>query len=140
MYKRIKGHKTTLQLYTERLVADGLIPEGEIEDMKAAFQAKLNEEFETGKVYKPNKADWLDGRWAGMKAIRADEDDPRRGATGVPEAVASSPIFMAFLYGCLPAMSSNPHRCVKKSAAALYPACGMGAGLPLRPTGPDVIR
>ena len=49
-------------------------------------------------------------------------------------------IFMAVLYGCLPAMSSNPHRCVKKSAAALYPACGMGAGLPLRPTGPDVIR
>ncbi|MEX0309964.1 MAG: thiamine pyrophosphate-dependent enzyme, partial [Tateyamaria sp.] len=36
MYKRIKKHKTTLTLYTERLVKDGLIPEGEIEDMKAA--------------------------------------------------------------------------------------------------------
>ena len=36
MYTAIKSHKTTLQLYTERLVADGLIPEGEIEDMKAA--------------------------------------------------------------------------------------------------------
>ncbi|MCT8330625.1 2-oxoglutarate dehydrogenase E1 component [Albidovulum sediminis] len=64
MYKTIKTHKTTLQLYTERLVKDGLIPEGEIEDMKAAFQATLNEEFETGKAYKPNKADWLDGRWS----------------------------------------------------------------------------
>ncbi|MCV2871574.1 2-oxoglutarate dehydrogenase E1 component [Defluviimonas sp. WL0050] len=64
MYKRIKTHKTTLQLYTERLVKDGLIPEGEIEDMKAAFQAHLNEEFETGKNFKPNKADWLDGRWS----------------------------------------------------------------------------
>ncbi len=64
MYKAIKTHKTTLQLYTERLVRDGLIPEGEIEDMKAAFQAHLNEEFETGKNYKPNKADWLDGRWS----------------------------------------------------------------------------
>ena len=66
MYKAIKGHKTTLQLYTERLVADGLIPEGEIEDMKAAFQAHLNAEFEAGKEYRPNKADWLDGRWSGM--------------------------------------------------------------------------
>ena len=66
MYKTIKTHKTTLQLYTERLVKDGLIPEGEIEDMKAAFQAHLNEEFETGKSYKPNKADWLDGRWSHM--------------------------------------------------------------------------
>ncbi|MGC1430448.1 MAG: 2-oxoglutarate dehydrogenase E1 component [Albidovulum sp.] len=64
MYKTIKTHKTTLQLYTERLVKDGLIPEGEIEDMKAAFQAHLNEEFETGRNYKPNKADWLDGRWS----------------------------------------------------------------------------
>ncbi len=36
MYKTIKTHKTTLQLYTERLVKDGLIQEGEIEDMKAA--------------------------------------------------------------------------------------------------------
>ena len=66
MYKSIKTHKTTLQLYTERLVKDGLIPEGEIEDMKAAFQARLNADFEVGKNYKPNKADWLDGRWSGM--------------------------------------------------------------------------
>ncbi|MCV2865336.1 2-oxoglutarate dehydrogenase E1 component [Defluviimonas sp. WL0075] len=64
MYKTIKTHKTTLQIYTERLVKDGLIPEGEIEDMKAAFQAQLNEEFDIGKNFKPNKADWLDGRWA----------------------------------------------------------------------------
>ncbi|MGL4526564.1 MAG: thiamine pyrophosphate-dependent enzyme, partial [Aestuariivirga sp.] len=64
MYNNIKRHKTTLQLYTERLVQDGLIPEGEIEDMKAAFQAKLNAEMEAGKNYKPNKADWLDGRWS----------------------------------------------------------------------------
>ena len=66
MYKAIKGHKTTLQLYTERLVRDGLMPEGEIEDMKAAFQAFLNQEFEAGKDYRPNKADWLDGRWSGL--------------------------------------------------------------------------
>ncbi|MCH2250964.1 MAG: thiamine pyrophosphate-dependent enzyme, partial [Cognatishimia sp.] len=64
MYKKIKGHKTTLTLYTDRLVKDGLIPEGEIEDMKAAFQAKMNEEFEAGKEFKPNKADWLDGKWS----------------------------------------------------------------------------
>ncbi|MFT5869278.1 MAG: 2-oxoglutarate dehydrogenase E1 component [Paracoccaceae bacterium] len=64
MYKTIKKQKTTLSLYTERLVKDGLMPEGEIEDMKASFQAHLNSEFEAGKDYKPNKADWLDGRWS----------------------------------------------------------------------------
>ncbi|MBL4929801.1 2-oxoglutarate dehydrogenase E1 component [Fuscibacter oryzae] len=81
MYNRIRKQKTTLQLYTERLVKDGLIPEGEIEDMKAAFQAKLNEEFEAGKTYKPNKADWLDGRWKSLSAEdRASYD---RGDTGI---------------------------------------------------------
>ncbi|AZB70017.1 thiamine pyrophosphate-dependent enzyme, partial [Cereibacter sphaeroides] len=55
MYQKIKKHKTTLQLYTERLVEDGLIPEGEIEDMKAAFQSHLNEEFDASKEFKPNK-------------------------------------------------------------------------------------
>jgi 2-oxoglutarate dehydrogenase E1 component len=81
MYKKIKGHKTTLSLYTERLVKDGLIPEGEIEDMKAAFQAKLNEEFEIGKDYKPNKADWLDGRWSHLD--RQKENKYQRGKTAI---------------------------------------------------------
>ena len=64
MYKKIKGHKTTLSLYSERLVKDGLVPEGEIEDMKADFQKYMNDEFEAGKDYRPNKADWLDGKWS----------------------------------------------------------------------------
>jgi 2-oxoglutarate dehydrogenase E1 component len=81
MYTTIKRHKTTLQLYTERLVADGLIPEGEIEDMKAAFQAHLNEEFEAGREYRPNKADWLDGRWKSMRP--KDMVNYQRGQTSV---------------------------------------------------------
>lgn len=86
MYKKIKGHKTTLTLYTDRLVKDGLIPEGEIEDMKAAFQAHLNEEFEAGKDYKPNKADWLDGRWSHLDKKDADY---QRGRTAIePETLS----------------------------------------------------
>ncbi|MDZ4096378.1 MAG: 2-oxoglutarate dehydrogenase E1 component [Paracoccaceae bacterium] len=86
MYTNIKRHKTTLQLYTERLVTDGLIPEGEIEDMKAAFQARLNEEFETGKDYKPNKADWLDGRW---KHLEREREEYQAGQTALkPETFA----------------------------------------------------
>ncbi|MGR3466855.1 MAG: 2-oxoglutarate dehydrogenase E1 component [Shimia sp.] len=80
MYKKIKTQKTTLTLYTERLVKDGLIPEGEIEDMKAAFQSDLNGEFEAGKDYKPNKADWLDGRWSNINK-RGEEYE--RGKTAI---------------------------------------------------------
>ena len=80
MYKKIKGHKTTLSLYTDRLVKDGLIPEGEIEDMKASFQSYLNDEFEAGKDYKPNKADWLDGKWSGLER---EKEDYQRGETSI---------------------------------------------------------
>ena len=83
MYKKIKKQKTTLTLYTDRLVRDGLIPEGEIEDMKAAFQAYLNEEFEAGKNYKPNKADWLDGKWSHLDRQDADY---QRGVTAIEDA------------------------------------------------------
>ncbi len=86
MYKKIKTQKTTLSLYTERLVRDGLIPEGEIEDMKASFQSFLNEEFEAGKEYKPNKADWLDGRWSHMDQL--EKGKYQRGETAIaPETM-----------------------------------------------------
>lgn len=86
MYKKIKTHKTTLSLYTERLIKDGLIPEGEIEDMKTAFQAHLNDEFEAGKDYKPNKADWLDGKWSHLDRRK---EEYQRGETAIaPETLA----------------------------------------------------
>ncbi len=82
MYKKIKQQKTTLTLYTERLVKDGLIPEGEVEDMKDAFQSYLADEFEAGTNYKPNKADWLDGKWAHLDR---KEEDYQRGQTAIKE-------------------------------------------------------
>ncbi len=84
MYNRIKKHRTTLNLYTERLVRDGLIPEGEIEDMKAAFQARLNEEFESGRSYRPNKADWLDGQWSHLDR---EGKEYQRGKTAITKKV-----------------------------------------------------
>ncbi|MEP1943519.1 MAG: thiamine pyrophosphate-dependent enzyme, partial [Sulfitobacter sp.] len=86
MYKKIKKQKTTLTLYTDRLVKDGLIPEGEIEDMKAQFQAKLNHEFEAGKEYRPNKADWLDGKWSNLETPK--DKNYQRGKTAIaPETL-----------------------------------------------------
>ena len=80
MYKKIKSHKTTLALYTDRLVKDGLIPEGEVEDMKASFQSFLADEFEAGRDYRPNKADWLDGKWSHLDP---KDEDYQRGETAI---------------------------------------------------------
>ena len=80
MYKTIKQHKTTLQLYSERLIADGLMPKSEIENCKDNFQKILNNEFDAGKDYKPNKADWLDGRWS---HLNQNKENYQRGSTSI---------------------------------------------------------
>ncbi|HEV2557829.1 MAG TPA: 2-oxoglutarate dehydrogenase E1 component [Microvirga sp.] len=83
MYRRIRQHESILEIYAKKLIAEGVVTGPEIDEMKAAWRAKLDAEFDGAQSYKPNKADWLDGRWAGLKAVREDVDDPRRGQTGV---------------------------------------------------------
>src|SRR5215210_4532724 len=84
MYRLIRQHPSTLEIYARKLVAEGVVAEAEVDEMKAAWRAKLDQEFEIVQGYKPNKADWLDGKWSGLKAARDDVDDPRRGKTDVP--------------------------------------------------------
>ncbi|MET4605410.1 2-oxoglutarate dehydrogenase E1 component [Bradyrhizobium sp. JR4.1] len=82
MYKKIAAHPSTLELYARRLISEGVLTEGEVEKAKADWRARLDAELEAGSGYKPNKADWLDGKWAGFK-IADQEEDARRGVTGV---------------------------------------------------------
>ncbi len=82
MYKTIRGHRSTLELYAEKLVAEGVVSAEEVEAQKAEFRQKLDVEFEAGASYKPNKADWLDGRWSHLKPA-GTQDDELRGRTGV---------------------------------------------------------
>ncbi len=80
MYKRIKQHPPTLRLYGERLVKEGLMTQAEVDKAVTGFQEKLQADFESSEEYRPNKADWLDGRWAGYGRPEGDE---RRGETAV---------------------------------------------------------
>jgi 2-oxoglutarate dehydrogenase E1 component len=84
MYKKIRQQPTTLEIYSKKLIAEGVVTEGEVEKMKSDWRARLEAEHEAGQAYKPNKADWLDGRWAGLKTANATQDDARRGETGAP--------------------------------------------------------
>ncbi len=83
MYRAIRSQKTTVQLYGEKLVAEGLITEAEIDRMRADWRAHLEAEFEAGQSYKPNKADWFDGAWSGLRTAD-NQDEQRRGKTSVP--------------------------------------------------------
>jgi 2-oxoglutarate dehydrogenase E1 component len=86
MYKRIASHPGTVEIYSKRLIADGVMTEGEVEKAKADWRARLDAELEAGSGYKPNKADWLDGKWAGFKSAD-QEEDARRGVTGVDVSI-----------------------------------------------------
>ena len=81
MYKKIASHPSTLEIYAKKLVAENVVTAGEVDKMKADWRARLDAEQEASQGYKSNKADWLDGRWAGFKVAEAS-DDPRRGNTG----------------------------------------------------------
>ncbi|MEO1793309.1 MAG: 2-oxoglutarate dehydrogenase E1 component [Pseudomonadota bacterium] len=80
MYRRIKKHPSTVTQYGQRLVEDGVLTPEQVDSMKSDFRTHLEGEFEASDGYKPNKADWLDGRW---KKIGFAEDEARRGETGV---------------------------------------------------------
>src|SRR6202158_4816155 len=86
MYKKIATHPGTLEIYAKRLVAEGVMTQGEVDKAKADWRARLDAELEAGSGYKPNKADWLDGKWAGFKSAD-QEEDARRGITGVDVTV-----------------------------------------------------
>jgi 2-oxoglutarate dehydrogenase E1 component len=83
MYRAIRSHPTTVQIYGDKLIAEGLVTAEELDKLKADWRAHLEIEFEIGQNYKPNKADWLDGAWSGLRSAD-DQDELRRGKTAVP--------------------------------------------------------
>jgi 2-oxoglutarate dehydrogenase E1 component len=82
MYKMIKKHQTTLNLYKDQLVKEEILTEDEAKNKISDFKEFLDNEFELSKSYKPNKADWLDGTWTGIKTASIDA---RRGKTSSTE-------------------------------------------------------
>ncbi len=79
MYAKIKGHPSVRDLYAQRLIGESVASQSDVDGWIAEFDAFLDAEFDGGKVYKADKADWLDGKWSGLKLPTGDE----RFATGV---------------------------------------------------------
>ncbi len=67
MYKAIRSRPTSRTLYAERLARENSVTAETSAAMWDAFQATLDDAFKASKSYRPNKADWLEGSWSGMK-------------------------------------------------------------------------
>ena len=66
MYQAIDRTKTTRTLYAEKLAAEGTVPAADSQAMLDDFTRGLADANEAAKSYRPNKADWLEGHWAGF--------------------------------------------------------------------------
>ena len=80
MYRKIKDLPSTREIYAGRLVGEGVVTAEQAAGWVSEFEAFLDSEFDSGKTYKANKADWLDGKWSHMGMPDVEE----RGSTAVP--------------------------------------------------------
>ncbi|WP_420136537.1 2-oxoglutarate dehydrogenase E1 component [Sphingomonas sp.] len=83
MYEAIRKHPPVSKLYAERLIAQGQVDQAWVDQTEGEFVARLEDEFEAGKSYKANKADWFEGEWAGLAAPREPITERRAAASGV---------------------------------------------------------
>ncbi|TIP31745.1 MAG: 2-oxoglutarate dehydrogenase E1 component, partial [Mesorhizobium sp.] len=51
MYRNIRSHKTVVQVYADRLIAEGHITQAEVDKMRADWRAHLEQEWEVGQSY-----------------------------------------------------------------------------------------
>ncbi|MBI1339482.1 2-oxoglutarate dehydrogenase E1 component [bacterium] len=80
MYRRIRELPSTREIYSKRLIEEGVVTPDEVEAMIKQVEEFLDAEFEKGKTFSAEKADWLDGKWAGLGLPK---DDEHHGQTGV---------------------------------------------------------
>ena len=67
MYQAIGGMRTTRTLYADALAAQGVVTAEASRAILDEFNATLEKSYQAAQGYKPNKADWLEGHWAGLK-------------------------------------------------------------------------
>jgi 2-oxoglutarate dehydrogenase E1 component len=67
MYRAIDALKTTRELYAETLAAEGAVSAERSKALLDEANARLEAAYQAATGYRPNKADWLEGHWSGMK-------------------------------------------------------------------------
>jgi 2-oxoglutarate dehydrogenase E1 component len=148
MYKAIRSHPTTLEIYRKKLVAEGVVTEAKSRRCGRLARAPRRRAG-GGQSYKANKADWLDGRWAGMKApptstIRAAATPASRSRscseigkkiTAVPEGFHVHSTIQRFLDNRRQAIETGRgHRLGdRRGAGVLHAAARRPSGAAVRP-------
>jgi 2-oxoglutarate dehydrogenase E1 component len=83
MYAAIRKHPLISEIYGKRLVEEGVVDAGWIEQQTKSYVDHLEEEFQAAFRYLPDKADWFEGRWAGL----GRPDEPVLGRRNIATAI-----------------------------------------------------
>ena len=83
MYKAIKELKTTRAIYAEALAKEGSVTEAQAKAIADEYNQTLEDAYKGAQSYKVNKADWLEGHWAGLNEAGGEEEQEEQ-ATAAP--------------------------------------------------------
>ena len=83
MYKKIRSHPTTLNIYGRKISSEGLFSESQIEKKKLDFKKFLEAQFNDSKNYK-SELKWFDGVWSRFKPGLGKD---KRGVSGVDKKI-----------------------------------------------------
>ena len=84
MYAAIKTHPLISQIYGKRLIDEGVVDQTWIDETTQEYVAHLDQQFQSALSYLPNKADWFEGRWAGL----GRPDEPVLGRRNIETAIS----------------------------------------------------
>ena len=83
MYAAIRKHPPISDIYGQRLLSEGVVDQAWIDQQVHQYQTLMEGEFEAAKSYLPNKADWFEGRWAGLNKPATPETERRNVSTAL---------------------------------------------------------
>jgi len=88
MYAAIKQHPPISQIYGKKLIEQKVVDQAWIDSETKTYIDQLESDFEAAVSYAPNKADWFEGRWAGL----GRPDEPVLGRRNIPTAVSEEQV------------------------------------------------
>ena len=150
MYAKTKGQPSTREIYSDRLVKEGVVGADQVNAWVSEFEQFLDAQFEAGKTYAPKKADWLDGKWSGFNTAR-EATPSETGAplqklrdlglkmTAIPEAVDIHRTLKRVIDGRREAISSGENLDWSTGESLAF-ATLLDEGTPIRLSGQDSVR
>jgi 2-oxoglutarate dehydrogenase E1 component len=83
MYRKIRSHPSIMDLYSKKLIAEGIVTEAEFDEMKSSWRSKLDADSTLRGTTSRTRPTGSTAAGPASRPCARIRDDPRRGQTGV---------------------------------------------------------